>query len=114
MEKKRWSKEFYQDDPNEKNPYTFYHRQRNVTAVLEECGTLKHGNIYIAKVISIELKPDAEFRVMGVAGGCRHQYKIGETFHLRKHKYMAHNTHYYFDVRYLSQYFAEEFKEITN
>ena len=63
--------------------YDFYHSQRRAFAILEVVREIK-SNYYEAKVVSIE--SDENFQVMGQAGGCKHQYKIGDTFTLRHHK----------------------------
>ena len=79
----KWKHEFYQDNPNTNDKYDFYHSQRRAFAILEVVREIK-SNYYEAKVVSIE--SDENFHVMGQAGGCKHQYKIGDTFTLRHHK----------------------------
>ena len=83
----KWKHHFYQDDPDTKDKYQFYHSQRPAYAILEAVKELKN-NYYEAKVIAIE--SDEEFHVMGQAGGCTYQYKIGDTFTLRHHKKGVH------------------------
>ena len=71
----KWKHEFYQDNPNTNDKYDFYHSQRRACAILEVVREIK-SNYYEAKVVSIE--SDENFRVMGQAGGCKYQYKIGD------------------------------------
>lgn len=109
----RWIREFYQNDPKERNTYNFYHSQRRANAILEEVKQLKKG-YYLVEVVAIE--SDEEFRIMGHAGGCNFQYHIGETFTLRQHK--NHKNHpawcdcsesYWYDPRFINKDFAERF-----
>lgn len=108
-----WIHEFYQEDTEHYTGDWFYISQRNAVAVLMEEKKLKNG-LFLAKVVSIE--PKGEFRIMGVAGGCKHQYKVGDTFKLRCHKRTdcKYLRNYWFDVRYPSQEFAESFRLMNN
>ncbi len=101
----RWYHEFYQDDPSD-NSHDFYHRQREAIAVLEAEKQIKNG-LYLTRVVSIE--PCGEFRIMGVAGGCFHQYYIGEEFYLRKHKKSKCD---WFDSRTPDRDYTEDFRLI--
>lgn len=107
-----WIHEFWQQEKCDYN-FNFYKPQREAIAVLKEEKELKKGLI-LAKVVSIE--PKGNFKVMGVAGGCMHQYRVGETFKLRCHKRTdcKYLRNYWFDVRYPSQEFAESFRLMTN
>ena len=110
-----WTHDFYQRDPNTKthNFYDFYHSQRPAIAVLKEEYQIK-GGLFCASVVSIE--PEGQFKVMGVGGGCQHQYYVGEEFHLRKHKSTRTTYMHYpmwFEVRFPDHDFAEDFRLMT-
>lgn len=106
----RWKKRFYQDEHTDRYN-DFYHSQREATVILEEVKKLKSG-LYLAKVVDII--SDEDFRIMGQAGGCTHQFHIGEEFKLRKHKYTVCGflEAYWFDVRYPGRFNYEDFVEI--
>lgn len=108
-----WIHEFYQEDTEHHTGDWFYIYQRNAVAVLMQEKELKNG-LFLAKVVSIE--PKGNFRIMGVAGGCKHQYKVGETFQLRQHKNCTSKylKDKWFDVRYPSQDFTESFVLMNN
>ena len=104
-----WIHEFWQQDPNDHSGSWFYKSQRQALAVLKEEKKLKNG-LFLAKVVSVE--PKGDFKVIGVAGGNEHQYKVGDAFKLRCHKRTdcKYLRNYWFDVRYPSQEFAESFR----
>lgn len=107
----KWKRRFYQDENNDRYN-DFYHSQREATVILEEVKKLKSG-LYLAKVIDII--SDEEFRIMGQAGGCTHQFYIGEEFKLRKHKHKPTDFFiepFWFDVRYPGRFNYEDFVEI--
>ncbi len=108
-----WTHEFYQEDTKHHTGDGFYISQRNAVAVLMEEKEPKNG-LFLAKVVSIE--PKGDFRIMGVVGGCKHQYKVGEIFQLRQHKNSKseHLKDKWFDVRYPSQDFTESFVLMNN
>ena len=107
----KWKHEFYQENPNTNDKYDFYHSQRRAFAILEVVREIK-SNYYEAKVVSIE--SDENFHVMGQAGGCKHQYKIGDTFTLRHHKnkkgyewFCDHSDKFWYDPRFKDKDFGE-------
>lgn len=112
----KWKHVFYQDNPNTNDKYDFYHSQRVAYAILEMVKEIK-SNYYEAKVVSIE--SDENFQVMGQAGGCKHQYKIGDTFTLRHHKnkkgyewFCDHSDKFWYDPRFKDKDFGERFELI--
>ena len=113
----KWKHKFYQDNPDTNdNKYDFYHSQRVAYAILEMVKEIK-SNYYEAKVVSIE--SDENFCVMGQAGGCKHQYKIGDIFTLRRHKnkkgykwFCEYSDKYWYDPRYKDKDFGERFELI--
>ena len=110
----KWKHYFYQDNPDTKDKYRFYHSQRSAYAILEAVKELKN-NYYEAKVVAIE--SDEEFHIMGQAGGCTYQYKIGDIFTLRCHNKnnKRHSKHYYdfwYDPRFRDTDFGERFELI--
>lgn len=114
----KWKHHFYQDDPDTKDKYQFYHSQRPAYAILEAVKELKN-NYYEVKVIAIE--SDEEFHVMGQAGGCTYQYKIGDTFTLRHHKnkkghawFCDTSEKFWYDPRLRGKEHGERYELINN
>lgn len=114
---KRWYKEFYQDDPSTNEHWSFYRSRRTAKVILEEVSEVKK-NLFLVKVVDIV--SDENFRIMGVAGGVDHQYKIGEVFKLRQHTDKPGRTwintswkEYWFDVDRPGRDYCEGFKLIN-
>lgn len=112
----KWKHRFFQDNSETNDKYNFYHSQRVAYAILEVVKEIK-SNYYEVKVVSIE--SNENFRVMGQAGGCTYQYKIGDIFTLRRHKnkknYNLYNDYYHdfwYDPRFKDQDFGERFELI--
>lgn len=110
----KWKHKFYQDNPNTNDKYNFYHSQRSACAILEVVKEIKN-NYYEAKVVSIE--SDENFGVMGQAGGCTYQYKIGDIFTLRRHnknnkRYSKYYYGFWYDPRFRDTDFGERFELI--
>jgi hypothetical protein len=125
---KKWSHEFYQIDYTHPTCGSFYQMQRAAIAILEEVKKIKNG-LYEARVV--EIQPKEEYRIMGVAGGCHYQYRIGETFHLRQHRetskpkwyekepkprewWSTYNSRNWYDVRWRDNDYTENFSLIDD
>lgn len=109
----KWSHDFYQTNPDINDGFSSYRSQREARAILELVRPIKNG-YYEAKVIAIE--SNEPFRFMTVAGGCMHQYKIGDIFTLRRHKNKKGHTwfcdsseRFWYDPRFKSKNFGERF-----
>ena len=110
----KWKHSFYQDNPDTNDKNYFYHSQRVAYAILELVKELKN-NYYEVKVVSIE--SDEDFRVMAQAGGCKYQYKIGDTFTLRRHnenkrRFNKYYRGFWYDPRFKDTDFGERFELI--
>lgn len=108
----KWKHDFYQCDPECEDRWKFYHSQRSASAIFEKVREIK-GGYYEVKCV--EIVSDEEFRVMGQAGGCEHQYRIGDIFRLRIHRDKGYSwvcdysERFWYDPRFRDHSYTERF-----